>query len=165
MKKTETLRQLAANANEKSIVDLGTRIEALRQAKIESADQLASMLEPIAQAMAALTDETRITLGEIGQKSRAHSERFEREVSAAATAVLQVAAMANESAERMSRAGQSMELRHYLLVVATGLLTAALVSAFWLWLAPPTVVNRLDAAQVAEYLRPVIEALRPSKSR
>ena len=105
MKKTETLRQLAAGANEKSIEDLGTRIEALRQAKIESADQLASMLEPIAQAMAALTDETRITLDEIGQKSRAHSERFEREVSAAATAVLQAAAMANESANRMSWVG------------------------------------------------------------
>jgi hypothetical protein len=163
MKKTETLRQLAANANEKSIADLGTRIEALRQAKIESADQLASMFEPIAQAMAALTDETRITLDEIGQKSRAHSERFEREVSAAETAVLQAAAMANESAERMNWAGQSMELRHYLLVTVTGLFTAALVSAFWLWLAPPTVVNRLDAAQVAEYLRPAIEALKPSK--
>jgi len=71
MKKTETLRQLAASANEKRIADLGTRIEALRQAKIESADQLASMLEPIAQAMAVLTDETRIALDDIGQKSRA----------------------------------------------------------------------------------------------
>jgi hypothetical protein len=123
------------------------------------------MLEPIAQAMAALTDETRITLDEIGQKSRAHSERFEREVSAAATAVLQAAAMANESADRMRRAGQSMELQHYLLAVTTGLLTAALVSAFWLWLAPPTVMNRLDAAQVAEYLRPAIEALKLSKPK
>jgi hypothetical protein len=165
MKKSETLRQLAANANEKSITDLGTRIEALRQAKIESADQLASMLEPIAHAMAALTDETRITLDEIGQKSRAQSERFEREVSAAATAVLQAAAMANESADRMALAGQNMEWRHYLLVVTTGLLSAALVSAFWLWLAPSTVVNRLDAAQVAEHLRPAIEALKPSKPR
>ena len=139
MKKTETLRQLAASANEKRIANLGTRIEVLHQAKIESADQLASMLEPIAQAMAALTDETRITLNEIGQKSRVHSERFEREVSAAATAVLQAAAMANESAGRMSWASQSMELGHFLLVVVTSLLTAALVSGFWLWLAPPTV--------------------------
>ena len=165
MKKTETLRQLAASANEKSIEDLGTRIEALRQAKIESADQLASMLEPIAQAMAALTDETRMTLDDIGQKSRAHSERFEREVSAAATAVQQAAAMASESADRMSWAGQSIELRHYALVVLTCLLSAALMSAFWLWLAPPTVVNRLDAAQVAEQLRPVIEALKPLKPK
>jgi hypothetical protein len=163
MKKTETLRQLAANANETSIAKLGARIEALRQAKIESTDQLASMLEPIAQAMTALTDETRITLDEIGTKSRAHSERFEREVSAAATAVLLAAEMANESAERMSWVGQGMELRRYLLVVTTGILSAALVSAFWLWLPPPTVVNRLDAAQVAEHLRPAIEALKPSK--
>ena len=161
MKKTETLRQLAASANENSIADLGTRIEALHQAKIESADQLASMLEPIAQAMAALTDETRITLDEIGQKSRAHSERFEREVTEAATAVLQAAETANEAADRMSRAGQNMELTHYLLVVVTGLLTAALVSAFWLWVAPPKVVNRIQAAQVAENQRPAIEVLKP----
>ncbi|MDB5952533.1 MAG: hypothetical protein JWR65_4388 [Massilia sp.] len=63
----------------------------------------------------------------------------------------------------MSRAGQSTELTHYLLVVTTSLLTAALVSAFWLWLAPPTLVKHLDAAQVAEHLRPAIEALKPSK--
>lgn len=79
MKKTETLRQLAASANEKSIAQLGTGIEALHQAKIDSADHLASMLEPIAQAMAALTDETRSTLTEIERKSREHSERFERQ--------------------------------------------------------------------------------------
>jgi hypothetical protein len=165
MKKTETLRQLAASANEKSIADLGTRIETLRRAKIESADQLASMLEPIAQAMAALTDETRSTLVDIEQKSREHSARFEREVTAAATAVQNAAAMASQSADRLNRAGQSMEWTHYLLVVATGLVTAALVSAFLLWLAPPTVVNHLDAAQVAEHLRPAIEALKPSKHK
>jgi hypothetical protein len=165
MKKTETLRQLAASANEKSIADLGARIETLRVAKIESADQLASMLEPIAQAMAALTDETRCTLAEIEQKSREHSARFEREMMTAATAVQNAAAMANQSADRLNRAGLRMEWRHYLLAIATGVVTAGLVSAFWLWLAPPTVVNHLDAAQVAEYLRPAIEALKPSKHK
>lgn len=165
MKKTETVRRLAASENEKSIAELGTRIETLRLAKIESADQLASMLEPIAQAMAALTDETRITLAEIEQKSREHSARFEREVTSAATAVKNAAAVANQSADRLSRAGQSMEWTHYLLSLATGLVTAALVSAFWLWLAPPTVVSHLNAAQVAEHLRPAIEALRPSKHK
>lgn len=165
MKKTETLRQLAASANAKRIADLGARIETLRVAKIDSADQLASMLEPIAQAMAALTDETRNTLAEIEQKSREHSARFEREVLAAATAVQHAATMANQSAEYLNRAGQNLEWTHYLLSVAIGMGTAALASAFWLWLAPPTVVNRLDAAQVAEYLRPAIEALKPSRHK
>jgi hypothetical protein len=165
MKKTETLRQLAASANAKSIADLGTRIEALRQAKIESADQLASMLEPIAQAMAALTDETRSTLMEIGQKSREHSLRFEQEVTTAAKAVQRAAAMAERAAEQMNQAGHNMQWTHYLLSAVIGLLTAGLVSAFWLLRAPPPVTNQLDAAQVAEQLRPAIEALKPSKRK
>lgn len=165
MKKTETLRQLAASANEKSVADLGAKIEALREAKIDSAEQLASILEPIAQAMATLTDETRGTLAEIEQKSREHSARFEREVTVAAATIQRAAAIASESADRLNRAGRSTEWTHYLLSVTTGLVTAVLASAFWLWLAPPTVVNRLDAAQVAEYLRPAIEASKPSKHK
>ena len=52
------------------------------------------------------------------------------------------------------------------LAMVTGLTTAALVSAFWLWLAPPTVQNQLDPKAVAEYLKPaVIAALKPSKGR
>lgn len=59
-----------------------------------------------------------------------------------------------------------MEWRHYGLAVVTGLVTAALVSGFWLWLAPPKVQNMLDAQAVAEYLKPaVIEALKPSRGR
>jgi hypothetical protein len=46
-----------------------------------------------------------------------------------------------------------------------GMLTAGLVSAFWLLRAPPPVTNNLDAAQVAEYLRPAIEALKPSRHK
>lgn len=165
MKKTETLRQLAASANEKSIADLGTRIEALRQAKIESADQLAAMLEPIAQAMAALTDETRNTLMEIGQKSREHSLRFDQEVTIAAKALSHAAAMAEQAAGRMDQAGQSMRWTHYLLSAVVGLFAAGLVSAFWLLRVPPAITNQLDAAQVAEQLRPAIEALKPFKRK
>jgi hypothetical protein len=165
MKKTETLRKLAASANEKRIADLGTRIESLRKAKIESADQLAAMLEPIAQAMAALTEETRTALMEIGQKSREHSVRFEREVTTAAKAMQRAAAMAEQVADRMNQAGHSMQWTHYLLSAVIGLLAAGLVSAFWLLRAPPSVMNQLDAAQLAEQLRPAIEALKPSKHK
>jgi membrane-associated phospholipid phosphatase len=43
-----------------------------------------------------------------------------------------------------------MEWQHYGLAVMTGLITAALVSAFWLWLAPPTVQNQLGSLQETE---------------
>lgn len=165
MKKTETLRQLAASANAKSISELGMRIEALRQAKIESADQLAEMLEPIAQAMAALTYETRSTLLEIGQKSREHSHRFEQEVATAATAVQRAAMMAERASDQMNRAGHNLQWTHYLLSAAIGLLAAGLVSAFWLWREPPLVTYQMDAAQVAEQLRPAIEALKPPRRK
>ena len=56
-----------------------------------------------------------------------------------------------------------MEWRHYLLATSTACMTALLVSAFWLWLAPPTVSNYLDAKAVADELRPAIAALKPSK--
>jgi malate synthase len=58
MTKSETMKQLAAASNAGRLDDLGQRIETLRSARIESAEQLAAMLEPLAQAMAALTDET-----------------------------------------------------------------------------------------------------------
>ncbi|MNF05463.1 hypothetical protein D3C80_2051940 [compost metagenome] len=59
-----------------------------------------------------------------------------------------------------------MEWGHYALVVGTGLVTAVLVSGFWLWLAPPTVQNQLDPKAVADHLKPaVIEALKPSRGR
>jgi hypothetical protein len=55
-----------------------------------------------------------------------------------------------------------MEWTHYALAALTGALTAALVTVFWLWLAPPV----LDAQAVAEHLTPaVIEALKPSRGR
>lgn len=166
MSKTETLRQSAAASNETRLERLASQIEAVRQAKIQSAEDLAATLEPLAQAMAALADETRQTLAEIDRKSQEQGEKFSAQVSAAAKEWKAAAAEAQKAAEALNRAGQRMEWRHYGLAVVTGAITAALVSGFWLWLAPPTVQNQLDAQAVAEYLTPaVIEALRPSKGR
>lgn len=166
MSKTETLRQLSDAANEKRIERLANQIESLRQAKHQSAEDLAATLEPLAQAMAALADETRQTLAEIDRKSREQGETFSAQVSAAAKEWKAAAAEAQKAAEALNQAGQRMEWRHYALAAMTGALTAALVTVFWLWLAPPKVQNMLDAQAVAEYLKPaVIEALKPSRGR
>jgi hypothetical protein len=133
MKKIETLRQLAASENEKSVKDLGIRIEALRKAKIESAEKLAAMLEPIAHAMAALTEETRSTLFGIERTSREQAEKFERQIAAAATKLEKTSNMAHHAADRLSEASSRSMLQTCLIAMAAAALSALLVSAFWIW--------------------------------
>src|SRR5471032_1594939 len=52
MTKSETVRQLAAASNAAWMEALNQQIESLRQAKLTSVEELATLLEPLAQAMA-----------------------------------------------------------------------------------------------------------------
>jgi cell division protein FtsX len=108
------LKQLAAASNAARLAELGKQIEQVRQAKLESAEQLATMLEPLAQAMAALTDETRQTLVEIEHRSREQSAQFRAQIEAAAKAWKDAAAQTSDAAESLNRAGHRMEWIHYL---------------------------------------------------
>ncbi len=134
MKKTETLRQLAARENETQLTKLSNQIDTLRQARLESVGALAAALEPLARAMAALTDETRLTLDEIDIKAREHSESIKQQIEAAAAICQRAAASAQKSAEHLERSMRHEELSHYLLTLATGIISALLVSVLWLWL-------------------------------
>ena len=166
MSKTETLRQSAAASNATRLEHLASQIEALQRAKQQSAEDLAAMLEPLAQAMAALTDETRQTLAEIDRKSREQGETFQRQLAASVTGYKDAAAAAEQAAERLNRAGSRMEWTHYALAAVTGMLTAMLVTVFWLWLRPPEIRAELDPRAVAEHLKPAVtEALKPSRGR
>src|SRR4051812_47826075 len=166
MSKAETLRQSAAASNEARVAQLATGIDALKNARCQSVEELAAALEPIAQAMATLTDETRTTLAEIDRRTREQGKTFTTQLDTAARTWEAAAAQAQTAADRMNRAGSRLEWSHYALAIGTALATAALVSGFWLLLAPPTVQNHLDAKAVAELLKPaVIEALKPSKGR
>jgi len=152
MSKTETARQLSAAANAQRLSNMTAQIETLRQAKQQSAEALASTLEPLAQAMATLVDETRQSLSAIEQTSQQQSAALERATQTARTAALD-----------LTQASQRLEWRHYLLAGMIGLITAGLVNVFWLWLAPPQIENRLDPKAVAEFLQPaLIEAVQPS---
>ena len=170
MTKTETLRQSAATSNATRVEQLSAQLETLRQIQQQSAYQsaqdLATTLEPLAQALAALTDETRQTLIEIDRRSREQGETFSHQISAATRNWREAAQTAQTSAERLNQAGSRLEWNHYALAVIIAVLTAALVSAFWLWLAQPTVQTTLDPKAVAEYLKPaVIEAFKHSKGK
>ena len=167
MSKTEILRQSAAASNETRLEHLAHQIQELSQAKAQSAEALATMLEPLAQAMAALTDETRQTLAEIDRKSREQGEKFSGQINAAAKEWKAAAAEAQKAAEALNEAGQRMEWRHYLLAALVGMVTAAAVTASWLWLAPPTIQNQitLDAQSVAEQIRGATAPAKPSRSK
>jgi hypothetical protein len=145
------MRQLSAAANAQHIAQLTAQTEALRQAKLQSVEELAAKLEPLAQALAALTDDTRQTLTAIQDTSRAGAEAVQAATQKAQTA-----------AGDLTWATQGLEWRHYILTILTGLSTAVLVSGFWLWLSPPQIDNRLSAQDVADLLQPaLIEAVQP----
>ena len=155
MSKTETARQLNAAATAQRLSTVAAQIETVRQAKQQSAEELAATLEPLAQAMAALVDETRQSLSAIEQTSQQQAEALQKATRKAQSAVAD-----------LTWATQGLEWRHYALTILTGLITAGLVSVFWLWLAPPTVQNLLDPEMMAEHVKPaLIEALQPSAAR
>src|SRR5260364_168434 len=99
MRKTEILRQSADSLNE-------------------------TRLERLAQAMAALKDETRQTLTEIDSKSREQIETFKQQIGNSARAWNNAAAEAKRAADSLNQAGQRMEWRHYALAALTGAVTA-----------------------------------------
>lgn len=166
MNKTETLKQLAEAANRARLNQFSEQIETLSSARQQGAQDLAALIEPMAQAMAALTEETRKTLSMIETSSKEHLNHFQQQMNSTAGKWDQAVKQTVCAANQMDQMRHSLEWTHYALAVAMGLLTAVLVSGFWLWLAPPSVINQLDARQVAQYLKPaVIEALRRSKNK
>ena len=168
MTKTETLRQSAVASNEKRLAHLTHQIEALREAHHQRVEDLAAALEPLAQAMAELADETRQTLVRIEQRARDHSESFTSQLQEEVTAFREFSAQARKAAEQMSRSGRHLRWRQAAVAVMTGALTAALVIGSWRWVRPPRAAQAvtLDSRAVARLLAPdVIAALRLSVGR
>jgi chemotaxis protein histidine kinase CheA len=167
MNKTETLRQSAAASNEKRLSHLTHQIEAVRQAKHQSVEDLATALEPLAQSMAKLSDETLETLMLIEQRTRDQAEAFTSQLQDEVRSFQAATAAARKSADRMQQSTQGLRWRHYALALVAGLLTAGLVSGFWLWVAPPKIQNtlNLDPQALAQDLAPAIAALKPSRNK
>ena len=167
MSKAETLKQSAAASNAARVAALTSGIEELRQAKHQSAEELAATLEPLAQALATLTDETRETLAAIETRTRAQGETFTSQLDTSAKTWKETATQAQQAADRLNRAGSRLEWTHFVLAAATGMGSAVLVSVFWLWVAPQKEPKlQFDAKEVAALLKPaVIEVLKPSRGK
>jgi chromosome segregation ATPase len=166
MTKSETLKQLAAASNEARLASLNQQIERLREAKLTSAEELATLLEPLAQAMAALTDETRTSLEQVQEYNQEQSKQFFKQLENMTTAWHSAATAAQQAAHRLEAAGRRLEVSHYLLATVIGIVTGLLVSAFLLWRAPaPIIENLLDAKAVAELLKAEIAPQKPRKGK
>jgi len=164
MTKSETLKQLAAASNEARLQSLTRQIETLREAKFRNAEELATVIEPLAQAMAALTDETRASLELVERRSKEQVEQARTQVEAAVAQWANAATAAKQAAQRLERAGQNIEFSHYLLATLVGLVTGLLVSALLLWLGPAPVINNvLDAREIAALLKSEIAPQKPRK--
>lgn len=154
MSKTETIRQLASASNAKRLEHLAAQIETLRQAKVQSAEELSAILEPLAQAMAALSDETRETLAQIDATSRQQAQQFQERIDTTTQRWTQTLSRAEEAAQTLAKAANQIKAMFLLWTLLIGLVSATLASAFWLWLAPtPTLINRIDAQEVVNLLK------------
>lgn len=165
MSKTETMRQLSAAANAKRLEELGNQIEAVKQAELKSAEELATILKPLALAIAALTEEFQETLQAMDRKAREQSDAFSHQSQAAAEILRQAAASANQAALRQHQAGRHSMWPHYGLAVVVGAISAMIMTMFLHWGMPP-VEGVLDPKAVAQSLKPaLIEALKPSRGK
>jgi acetyl/propionyl-CoA carboxylase alpha subunit len=101
MSKSEIMQQSFTATNEKRVEHLAAEMEALRQAKLQSMEEFASMLEPLVQKLAVILDETRWFVTEIKSMSREQAEKFSLQINASAQDLRDATAEAQKTAESM----------------------------------------------------------------
>lgn len=164
MSKAEMLRQSAIDKNKANLEQLAEQVQTIREAKAQSVEELSAMLEPLAQALASLSSEAGKTLSEIQEATRAASAILQRQMKDAHTSLSNSEIRASQATVGLKRAASSLGWGHYALTVLTGLVTAVLVSGFWLWFRPPIVKIPMDTQAVVQALSPaLIEAMKAGK--
>lgn len=128
----------------------------MRQETSATAERMAIAIEPLAQAMARLTDETREALSQIEARSKEQIAAQKKSISESHSAAMKVSREATEAARRLEGSTSSLTMSHYGLAAMMGLLSAALTTAFWLFLSPPTIQNQINPEAIARMLWPAI---------
>lgn len=98
-------------------------------------DELATALEPLAKVLATLSNKAGEILTEIEQETKSASLDYQRQISATSDN-LGMVVRAAEQATPSYRAANRLDWTHFALVIATGLLSAMLVSGSWVWFGP-----------------------------
>jgi hypothetical protein len=139
MSKLETIQQSAEALNAQRLERLAQQ---MRESQNKTAEEWAALMEPLAQAMAGMTDETRATLKAVQALAETQAAQAREQIAGAA-------AMATTAAYNMSQAAAGLRGGHYALSGLVGALAgtviAALVIASWLLLAPQTAVMDPEA--------------------
>ena len=164
MSKAEMLRQSAIEKSKSNLEELAEQVQTIRDAKVQSVEELSALLEPLAQALASLSSDAVKTLTEIDRKARETSTSFRFQLDNAIQDLSKATTQAQHAAAGLNQAANRLSWTHFSLAVLTGLVTAVLVSAFWLWFSPPKVVVPMDTKKVVESLTPaLIEAMKSGK--
>src|SRR5664280_1418506 len=100
MSKSETLRQSAEDTNQKRLEGLASRVQGLRDAKVQSAEELSRLLEPLAKALATLSADAGQVLIDIDSKARETGDDFKRQLDQASARLNEATTQANEAAVR-----------------------------------------------------------------
>lgn len=158
--KLQTVAQMDQTQPQREVVrtlaELQRQIEALQpQQQVQMAlDELAVKVEPLAQAMVTLTEETRQTLAEIDRKSSEKMQKMQQQVEVAATAATAAAKEIETAARKAGRASKDMTWRLLLVAIFAGMMSAALTTGLLIWLLPPQMQRPivLDSAAVAKMI-------------
>lgn len=112
-------------------------IERLKRAR--NLDEVASEIEPLAQALAAISDETRRALVEQSEAHSVQAQAWAEQQKAATRALNQAAQQLQAAAEASMAAANGVRWRLTLLSVLTGAAAAGLTTVLSLWL--PTLMD------------------------
>lgn len=172
MSKLQAVRQMDETQPQREMVrtlaELQKQIEALQpQHQVQTAlDDLAAKIEPLAQAMVTLTEETRQTLTSVQAEAAKHQQvtakkwsEAAQELKAAAKDSKDAASKAEAALEAIREAQASQTWRTAGFAALVGTTTAALTVASLIYLLPPQLQQpiNLDSATVA---RMIVEAMR-----
>lgn len=166
----ETLKRQAEQQAGQRLSALSQQIEAVRSSKAQSIEELAAVIEPLAQAMALLSDDLRSQVQQMTSASRdqavewsqhqaAAADRIERAWKKSADRLNEATDQAKASASSLDEASSQLRrfgLMHWLSTIVTGAVTAGLLIGLWIWQhpSPPPAAPaiNLDARTVAQYL-------------
>lgn len=144
--------------------EVSSQIKVLEQSRPANEEDLAAKLEPLAQAMAALTRDSMQALLDLRARSEQAHDLYQSRIEAFSKELELIRQAASDSARTMDKAAERVQAKGLIAILGTAAVTAALAIVSWPSRDSPKVV--LDATAVVEQLKAAgIGAATPSTPR